>query len=449
MRILFSILFSLSCLMLQAGQLNGVIPEDTLLLKKKTDYYARKISDLYARCMCEDVAQGRNLSYSPYYYKVLSPALLYRSAIAQAFEIRYALPDTLADERAGKTYIDATDERVYLDYVINELLMRVYRKTPGLIAHTEDQTREAGVIQQDVNSRMNHESTLMDQTELQEMIPEVEDSIVVIPKKPNFWKYYSNSSLQFYQYYNSKNWYKDRTDNYYNMLGSLKMGVSYNNKSKFNWEMNLEMRLGFRPYPKDTEHQFKTSEDLIRLNTKIGYRATEHWNYTLFTEGTTQMLRSYYDNSDKVRSAFMTPFSNVVSLGMEYRLQLKRFNCTANLSPVAYNFKSVSRPELATQHGIKEGQTTYHKFGPFIKIDYRWNIFDNISWGARVYWFSDLTMNVIEWENTFTFNINKYITTQLFLYPRFDDSSPNYRSPKNNKYIMFKQWLSMGLTYNI
>ena len=74
---------------------------------------------------------------------------------------------------------------------------------------------------------------------------------------------------------------------------------------------------------------------------------------------------------------------------------------------------------------------------------------ENINWGGRIYWFSDLSMNTIEWENTFTFNVNKYIKATLFLYPRFDDSSPNYRSPVNDGFFMFKQNLSLGLTYNI
>ena len=53
----------------------------------------------------------------------------------------------------------------------------------------------------------------------------------------------------------------------------------------------------------------------------------------------------------------------------------------------------------------------------------------------------------LEWENTFSFNFNKYISAKLFLYPRFDDSSINYRS-EGGSYFMFKEWLSLGLDYS-
>lgn len=387
-------------------------------------------------------------AFSPFYYKAISPALLYRSALEQYFEIPATLTDSLVNYRPMSEHT-RTDSILLLNEKINELLFYTYTTRPELLSSTEDKVHQEGMMQDDVNEHIGHETVLADQTDLPVFVPDIGDSVVVVAKKPNFWKFYSNSSLQFYQYYNTKNWFKDYTDNYYNMLAVLKLGVQYNNKRKFNWESNLEMRLGFRPYPKDKEHQFKTSEDLVRLNLKFGYKASKHWNYTFFAEGTTQMLRSYKDNSKEVRSDFMSPFTSVISFGMEYKLELKRFNCSANLSPIAYNFKSVARPELATTHGIKEHHTTYNKFGPFVNINYNWTIIDNIKWAGRIYWFSNLSMNTIEWENTFTFNVNKYISAKLFLYPRFDDSSPNYRSKKNNSFFMFKQWLSLGLDYNI
>lgn len=407
--------------------------------------YMRQLNHLSSKYLNAQNASESPVLYSPYYYKVFSPALIYRSALSQCLNIQYALPDTSGCRES----FAEQDSALVLNRKINDLLLNIYREHPELVYGTEDQVHKAGTIQEDVTTQLDHDAVLVDQANLPVFVPDIGDSVVVIPQKPNFWKYYSNSSLEFYQYYYSKNWYKDRTDNYYNMLAVLKMGVSYNNKSKFNWENNLEMRLGFRSFPKDTEHQFKTSDDLIRLNSKIGYKATEHWNYTFFVEGTTQMLRSYYDNSQQVRSDFMSPFSSVVSLGMEYNMSWKRFSCSANMSPIAYNFKSVARKELATVHGIEEHHSTYNKFGPFVNVKYSWQIIDNIKWDGRIYWFSDLTMNTIEWESTFTFIVNKYIKSTLFLYPRFDDSSPNYKSPKNHGYFMFRQYLSLGVTYNI
>lgn len=448
MRIKFLTLFLLlfSSVSLQVSALRR--GQDTLQQSVILGRYLQKLNALYNKCMQVDTDSGFPSSHSPYYYKALSPALLYRSALSQSFGITYPLPDTLGQVKPDLTLMDTADSALVLNRNINDLLVRMYARYPRLISNTEDQIHKVGVIQEDMSVRMDHEAVLVDQADFPSFVPDIGDSVIVVAKKPNFWKFYSNSSLQLYQYYNTKNWYKDRTDNYYNMQAVLKMGVSYNNKSKLSWENNLEMRLGFRPYPKDTEHQFKTSDDLVRLNSKIGYKATEHWNYTFFVEGTTQMLRSYYDNSRQVRSDFMSPFSSVVSLGMEYNMTWKKFTCSANMSPIAYNFKSVARKELATEHGIQEHHSTYNKFGPFVNVKYTWQIIDNIKLEGRIYWFSDLTMNTIEWENTFTFNVTKYILATLYLYPRFDDSSVSYKS-KNGSYFMFKQYLSLGVSYNI
>ncbi|MBR1732434.1 MAG: hypothetical protein IJ729_01640 [Alloprevotella sp.] len=49
----------------------------------------------------------------------------------------------------------------------------------------------------------------------------------------------------------------------------------------------------------------------------------------------------------------------------------------------------------------------------------------------------------MEWENTFDLSINKYLTTLVFLYPRFDDSVK--RADEDGSYFQFKEYLSLGV----
>lgn len=51
----------------------------------------------------------------------------------------------------------------------------------------------------------------------------------------------------------------------------------------------------------------------------------------------------------------------------------------------------------------------------------------------------------MEWENTFTLAVSKYISANLFLYPRFDDSTS--RDDKLG-YLQFKEYSSLGFTYS-
>ena len=51
-----------------------------------------------------------------------------------------------------------------------------------------------------------------------------------------------------------------------------------------------------------------------------------------------------------------------------------------------------------------------------------------------------------EWENTITIVVNKYISTNLFLYPRFDDG---VKRDDKYDYFQFKEYVSLGFSYGI
>ena len=50
----------------------------------------------------------------------------------------------------------------------------------------------------------------------------------------------------------------------------------------------------------------------------------------------------------------------------------------------------------------------------------------------------------MEWENTFTFVVNKYISSNLFLYPRFDDSA---KRDDHHGFWQMKEYISLGFNY--
>ena len=205
------------------------------------------------------------------------------------------------------------------------------------------------------------------------------------------------------------------------------------------------MRLGFQTSQNDDEHKFLTNSDLLRLTNKLGLRATKHWYYTMTLQSWTQFYKGYKKNDPKVYSDFMSPFESLLSLGMDYEAKLKRFQISASLSPIAVKFKSVSRKGLATSFGINEGHRTDWSYGSNITVKYSWQIAKNIKYDARIYFFSDYSKTQIEWENTVNLSINKYLSTKLFFYPRFDDAR---QRKEGESYFQFKELLSLGLNMN-
>lgn len=51
----------------------------------------------------------------------------------------------------------------------------------------------------------------------------------------------------------------------------------------------------------------------------------------------------------------------------------------------------------------------------------------------------------LEWENTFTFQFNKWISTNVFVYPRFDDSRAK---DDHHGYLQLKEYASLGFAYS-
>lgn len=379
-----------------------------------------------------------------YYFPLFGPPTLYRAPLRQSFGVNWqpSLPgrsDALpALQREGDRAMRVWEEE-------NDMLMQTYVGTPVFIGTTEQQLQDAGSLYADVQPKDPHPEL----SELPEYIIDLADDIDaehLVVRRPNFWTFKGDYALQFTQSHFSENWYQGGENNY-SMLALATMEANFDNKQKLQWDNRLEMRLGFQTIKEDEFHKYRTNDDLLRFTTKIGYQATKHWFYTLQMQAYTQFYPSYKSNSMDVKSAFMSPFNLVLSLGMDFKLNLKRFNGSAILAPVAYNFRYVSREELYGQFGLEEDCNKYHNFGPNITVKYTWKIWNNITWDARIYWFSNLEMTDIEWENTFTFSFSKYLNTKLFLYPRIDDSAPKYKN-ENERYFMFKEWFSLGVNYS-
>lgn len=273
-----------------------------------------------------------------------------------------------------------------------------------------------------------------------------EDDLGIVVRKPNFWTFKTNFSLQFTQNYVSDNWYKGG-ESHNALLASTIIEANFNNQRKLTFDNKLEMKLGFQTSHNDEEHKYKTNSDLIRLTNKLGLRAVKHWYYTIMLQSWTQFYKGYKSNDRKVYSDFMSPFESLLSVGMDYQQNSRnnKFRISATLSPLALKLKYVARPSLITSFGLSEPHHSKWEYGSNVTINYTWNMVRNISWTGRIYYFTDYSSTQLEWENTFNLSINRYLSARVFLYPRYDDS----RNRTNNQSdFEFNELLSLGLNLN-
>ena len=362
------------------------------------------------------------------YFRLFAPTTFYHNIANKSLSIE---PDQTSNDPVAEA-IDAA-------------LLHIYLNRPDLVNTTETELQETGNVRADVNQPIKNQVKLVEKVEspVIDMPDDVPTEIMI--QKPKFWTKKGDGYLQFMQNFVSDNWYKGGESNY-SMVGALTLEANYDNRNKWKWDNKLEMKLGFMHTRSDSVHKFKSNEDLIRYTSKVGLEAAKNWYYTLQLLAYTQFTRGLKANDLNTYSDFMSPFNLNLGLGMDYKVATKdkRLTGTVNLSPLAVNYRYVDRLDLATSYGLDEGKHSLVDFGSQVTADVTWKINDVVSWKSRLYAFTSYKRAEIEWENTFTLRVSKYISANLFLFPRFDDSG---KKDDDLGYLQFKEYSSIGFSY--
>ena len=325
----------------------------------------------------------------------------------------------------------------------DRVLMKTYLKHPEAVTILKD-NKNAEKMREDENLTpiINGPATIPAMVN----VPEPDDKVEMVITKPNFWTFSGDYSLQFMQNYISPNWHTSGNSNY-SMLGAVTLQYNYNNKQRIKWDNKLELKLGLLSTEADTINKFKTTEDLIRYTTQLSLQAYKQWYYAAQLIASTQFAKGRKNNDPVIYSDFMSPFTLNVSLGMNYVVDIWNKKLTGNilLAPLSYYYTYVDRLALATRFGVDEGKHSLHDIGSLINIGLVWKPADNIKWETRFYTFSNYSYVQLEWENTINFQFNRYISTKLSFYPRFDD----HEERTTDTYWQLKEFLSIGFAYSM
>ena len=398
------------------------------------------ILSLAAGCALSASAAQPTDSVSGRYYRLFAPLTFYHNVSANML----ALDSSNNDAEEAE----------------NRALMHVYLNRPDLVEQTDTELEESGTLRDDI------EQPITQEVELTEMAAPLPDEPEIVPTtevevtKPKFWTLKGDGFLQFMQNFFSDNWYKGGESSY-SLLGNLVVEANYDNKGKWKWDNKLEAKLGFLTSRSDSLHKFKSNEDLLRLTSKVGLQASKRWYYTLQFIGYTQFARGLKSNDHRTYSDFMSPFNLNLGLGMDYKVEAvnKKLTGTLNLSPFALNYRYADRSwfpnqnsETPTDHswfpsryGIDEEKHSLFDYGSQVTADLEWKFSETLRWKSRFYAFTSYKRAEVEWENTFILKVSKYITANLFLYPRFDDSNTR---DEDLGYWQFREYTSLGFSYS-
>jgi hypothetical protein len=251
------------------------------------------------------------------------------------------------------------------------------------------------------------------------------------------------------QNYISENWYKGGESNHA-LLGNLRMFANYNDKEKIEFENLLELQIGFNTVSEklDTMHTYRVNTDKLRLSSKLGLQTifSKYWYYTLSGEFNTQLFHTYTANTNNVISAFMSPANLVFSIGMDYKLKKeKAIDLSVLLSPFSYNCHWVKNSKVdETKFGLEKGESALENWGPKLQTTFSWTIIPTVVLDSRLIYFTTYKKVDAEWESTVNFILNRYLSTKLHVYYRYEDGVERV---EDYSYLQTNELLSFGINY--
>lgn len=257
------------------------------------------------------------------------------------------------------------------------------------------------------------------------------------------WHYRGFTSLQMSQTAMSENWYKGGENNM-TLYSDHKVEIKRYDENKITtFETVMQVKLGLYYTASDTIHPTRVNDNQFLLDVKYGYKAWKNWYYSSQLTFKTPIFNLYPANSHTVKSAFLSPAEMNVSVGMDFKFENKKktLSYSLMLAPLSYNLKYVHHEKVdVTKYGIEWDHRSLNQIGASLTSKLEWKITQDISWASRLYAFTSYESVLGEFENTFTFKVNRYFSARVMFYPRFDDHTAS-------RVWQMKEMLTFGFNY--
>lgn len=403
-------------------------------------------------------SEVRKIRLRSEYYKFFVPPTFYMSSLQQAYGFEWEpgckLCMTSCDsiytshpKKKGNFKLPDMERRKKVDRWVNKTLLRFYMEHPDRVTGNELYYADVKALDDIQKGSLHRNEKMKEYMVVGDPLESTNREVNMLVIKPNFWKYEGNGKVQFTQHGVSDNWYTGG-ENTNALYSELTLTANYDNKQGIEFENKLEMKLGFITAPSDTVHNFKTNSDMIRLSSKFGVRAIKNVYYTVETEIKTQFLPNYKTNSNDMVSNFLSPLQLKVKLGLDYKFSRKNLSLSVFGAPLTYKHVYLKNDRIVNPSSfeVESGRSTANLYGSELTGKLNWKLSKNITWNSKLDYFTTYEKVVISWENTFDFKVSRYLSTTLFIHPRFDDGVK--LTDDNRSYFQFKEMLTFGLSYS-
>jgi len=269
--------------------------------------------------------------------------------------------------------------------------------------------------------------------------------------KRRYWTLNGDHKLQLSQNYISGNWYVGGVKNL-NLLNTHTLTFQYS-KNKFQSNNTFEWRLSVYTNPNDTVHAYLIGEDMVRTYSNFGIQAFTNWYYSSNIEIKTQIFKNFNQNSNSAISAAFSPlYINIGFLGMRYQLAKsftkgRKMNLSTDISPLSIAYIFVLNDHIDPQRfGIDAGKRHLKNLGSKVNIKLNYSFNKNVILNSRFDYFTDYKKSTAEFENKLDMPINRYFSTTIYFYLRYDDN-PQLVKDKHLGYFQLNELLTFGFSY--
>ncbi|MDH6354253.1 hypothetical protein M2132_000580 [Dysgonomonas sp. PH5-45] len=267
-----------------------------------------------------------------------------------------------------------------------------------------------------------------------------------------YWTKTGEHALSIAQNYISDNWYKGGSNNFY-VKNYHKFTLNYERK-KIKFRNVWEWKLDLQKEEADTVHSIRITDDLFRMENTLEVAAFKKWSYSAKLETKTQLFNRFPINSKAKSTTLFSPLYSNLGFGMSYthnstskKNKHRTFSLTQNIAPIAVNLTYVGSDDVdETSFGLDEGKKTKWEFGSTINTDMSISFSQNAKLTSRFKYFTNYHRAEVELENRFDMALNRFLSTSIHIYARFDDNEGAKRDGDWG-YLQRYESISFGLSY--
>jgi len=220
-------------------------------------------------------------------------------------------------------------------------------------------------------------------------------------------------------------------------------------KDNVSWDNTIDLSYGFL---KENDNDLIKSNDKIDLNSKLGIKATEKWNYAAVVNFKSQFAPGYiYPNTTDIISKFLAPGYLNIGFGMDYKVE----KYSVFLAPISGKFTFVTDDVLAADgaFGVDPGKNARSEMGATVKFDYKTEVVKNVTFQTKLDLFSNYFHNPqnidVDWNVLINMKVNEFLSANLVSQLIYDDDVKilDLETETSAPRVQFMEMFGVGLSF--